>query len=883
MDTNRIDLFFFRVLSVLLLIFTGTLSINAQNKLTGTIYHDGQPVSYATVTLHADSVPSSAIKGYAITDNEGSFTIQANVKKNDWLIVRYLGYKELKKQITDISKTFHLKIEENIQALNEVTVKANYSGIRFSKDTVLLDTKHYTIGTEENIGEVLKKIPGIEVNETGKVSYVGKNVRKVLIDGKDVLSANNNLAINNLPANLMESAEILMNYTGNSITNTFKKDETLALNIKTSKKKKVNGYIQGAGGYKNKYQAKSNLLYIGEKGSISAILSANNRGDAVFSIEDYIGNIVGIDNLLSQKKKTYSLSNEESHMLLPPDNVYEHTNGALAINTTYVPSGMFDFKGNILYNGSFLKAGNHSEDRYFSGNFINKREQHDNDKNHYITIGFQETWKARKNLEVNVSTKFNLGKYGTRQTLENKIIDQSISSNNNKNLLSTQFIQDLNTNTAIGSGIFYSYIHIEASNRKNNYRLLTDSLLLPISYIPAEKEELPYLFLNRTVSRKTDISPEIGYVLPLSKNINLNSSLTYYYSNNKLTYTDEETNADFSKFNKYQAAIRIEKNKDTFRFGLGADFSVNDYRGSISGNIMNIKTFISPKLSMQWLFSPKHSLNISAFYDIKPTEIEYLSRQRRVTGHSEILNGSNITDLLNYETNLSMNYNIFDLYTNTAFFLFASYVKNKNLPKSSISQKEIASTTTYQDKGKQVAYVVKTYLSKGLAFMPVDTKITGSYLRTEYAMILNGIDNQIKVQNLSAIVSFSSRFKSLFNAEAGVEYQYSNNITSNTNVKNTIREWSATGKIHYFHNKVKAYLYGTFLNINNPFFRQHSLDIGFSCEYRMKNLGIKFLGKNLLHLKDMEWIGIYNTPYYTSSSLFKKIPGYLQCSLSYSF
>lgn len=81
MDTNRIDSFFFRVLAVLLLIFTGTLSINAQNKLTGTIYHDGQPVSYATVTLHADSVPSSAIKGYAITDNEGSFTIQANVKK----------------------------------------------------------------------------------------------------------------------------------------------------------------------------------------------------------------------------------------------------------------------------------------------------------------------------------------------------------------------------------------------------------------------------------------------------------------------------------------------------------------------------------------------------------------------------------------------------------------------------------------------------------------------------------------------------------------------------------------------------------------------------------------------------------------------------------
>lgn len=866
---------------VILFIIIGTLFVNAQNEIRGTLSNKNKPIPYATVTLNTDSIASS-IKGFSITNSNGNFTIKEKALKSDWIIIRCLGYKEFKKQITELSEPLNLQLEEDVLSIDEVTVKANYSGIKFSNDTVLLDTKHYANGTEENLGEVLKKIPGLEVNETGKVSYAGKNIGKLLIDGKDLVSSGGNLAINNLSADLMESAEILTNYKSNSITDAFKKDETLALNIKTSGNQKSNGHVECSGGYKNRFQTKSNLLYLGEKGSFSGILSANNVGNAVFSIEDYISNVVGIDNLLNQNKTTHSLSNEESKMLLPPENVYKNTNGALSINTTYKPSNTFNFKGNVIYNGSFIEASNYSEELFFSGNIENKKNERNKDVNHYITANFQENWKAKENFEINVFTQFNLGKYDTKQNLNNNITNNLFLSDNNNDLLSTQLTQEISTNYTLGNGLLYSYVRLNVSNRDNDYRILSDSLLLPINYSLTHEEEYPYMFIANTITRKLNVSPEVGYVFPLFKDVNLNTSLSYEHIHNKLIYLDDKSISESSKWNKYQTNIRLEKNKGLFRFGLGVELSLNNYTGKMF-NKRDTKEIISPELSASLVFSPKHKLSLSAIYDTKPTEIEFLTKNSRVTGYNEMVNSSSLTKWLNNETNISLNYNVFDLFTNTTFFLFANYIDKHNLPKPCISQKNIFSSTTYQNGGKQSVCMIKSYLNKGLSFIPVDANLTCSYSLTEYNMLLNENDNKVKSQHVTTGLNFSSRFKSAYNVELGVNYQYNTTITSNTSIENDIHEWTTTTKFHYSHKNIKASIYGTYVNVDNPFYEQNNFDVGFNFEYKLNKIGIKLSGRNLLHLNNMEWIGIYNTPYYTSTSLYKKIPGSLLCSLSYRF
>lgn len=286
---------------------------------------------------------------------------------------------------------------------------------------------------------------------------------------------------------------------------------------------------------------------------------------------------------------------------------------------------------------------------------------------------------------------------------------------------------------------------------------------------------------------------------------------------------------------------------------------------------------------MQFVFSPKHRLNLQATYDTKPTEIGFLSELQRVTGYNGLSQGSTVTDLFSNEANVSLNYSIFDLYTNTTFFAYASYINKRNLPESCISQEGIANTITYKDGGEQDFCTARLYLNKGLSFIPVDAKFTCSFSQTQYNVALNGSESRIKLQNTGAGLGFTSRFKAAFNAELEAGYNYQNNKTSNTSIKNDMHEWSATGRLHYSQRKINAYIYGTFLNSENSYYNQNTVDLGFSCEYRIKKAGVKISGKNLLHLKDMEWVGIYNTLYYTSTSLYRKIPGNLQLSLSYRF
>ncbi len=875
---------FVKVSVAAVLIAIGVAEASAQNRIRGSVHSKSEPVPYASVTAIADSTSLSAIKGYAITNDKGEFEIDAGIEASDWIVVRCLGYKEAKSKLGDTSRYFKIEMEEDEHLLNEVTVKGNYSGLRFSSDTISIDTKLYASGTEENIGEVLRKVPGMEVSESGKVSYAGRTLQKVLIDGKDILSSNKNLAIKNLPANLMESAEVLMNYKEKSITNDFENDETAALNIKTTGQHALNGSAQLSGGYLNKFQAKSALLQMSGKGSFSAMLSANNTGAGVFSIEEYINSIVGIDNLLSQNKSTYSLSSDEANLLYPPSNVYENTNGVLSLNSTYEASEKFSFKGNAIYNGSFLKASSQSEEQYFSGDVMNLSNEYNDNKNHYLSAGFKESWKPGERFELNASTNFSLSRYLSREVVGNSILGRSMSSDNNNAFTGMQFVQDLSSNLLLGSGILYTYIHFEMANRDGNYDIESDSMLLGISYLPNDDGIYPYLFSNKSLKQTTEVSSEIGYVFPLLGNVNLNASLAYQYSGDRLAYSENEAAAeqDKSRTHKYMASVRLEKNKGLLRFGLGGKFSINDFHESIS-NRSKLKGTASPELSMNLVFTPRHRLNLAASYDTDPVEVHYLSQRRRVTGYDNIVQGSTLSKFFSNEANISMNYSIYDLYTNTTFFVLASYANKSNLPLSSISQDGITSSITYRDGGKREVGMARFYLNKGISFMPVDAKLTGSFSQTNYNVVINDSENRVKGQNLGAGLSFTSRYKSPFNAELEVSYNYRNTSLPGTSVKNDIHEWTTTGRLHYSRDRFKASVYASYLNSESMYYNQSTVDLGFSSEYKIGKVGIRASGENLLHLKDMEWIGVYDSLYYTSTSLYKKIPGNVQLGLSYRF
>lgn len=192
-------------------------------------------------------------------------------------------------------------LHELAEVLDEVTVKRRYSGVVQRGDTVRFDIGHFKTGTETTVADVLRRLPGVEVADNGQVSYGGKAVDRVLLDGKDMFGGSSgNLAVNNLSADLMTGAEMLTDYKEGSLADDYKRQRQLALNIKTSGGRRLTGNASAGGGYREKYEGKAVLIGIGEDFSANVLLSANNTGTPVFTMNDYLQNIYGMDNLLAQ-------------------------------------------------------------------------------------------------------------------------------------------------------------------------------------------------------------------------------------------------------------------------------------------------------------------------------------------------------------------------------------------------------------------------------------------------------------------------------------------------------------------------------------------------------------------------------------------------------
>ena len=159
------------------LLLAGALSFAQTKTVTGTVKDErGEALVGATVVVAGN-------QAYAITDNDGKFRMNVEVTKGNWAVVRCVGFKELRQELDPTKHSYAFVLEEDVKSLKEVKVKGKFFGVSVDGDTVKFNTDYFKDGTEETAGEVLNKIPDMEVSENGDVSYAGKQVDKVLLDG----------------------------------------------------------------------------------------------------------------------------------------------------------------------------------------------------------------------------------------------------------------------------------------------------------------------------------------------------------------------------------------------------------------------------------------------------------------------------------------------------------------------------------------------------------------------------------------------------------------------------------------------------------------------------------------------------------------------------
>lgn len=244
----------------------------------------------ATVQLVASDGKSS----YTSTDLNGNFQFKKLQPGTYTLQVTYVGYKSYKaKQTLSEGQEKRVKIEmsEDAQLLDEVSVQGRATRAEQQGDSLLYNAEAFQVMMGSSAEDLLAKMPGIVV-EGGTIQAQGEQVQKVLVDGKEFFDGDVNLAIKNLPSDVIASIEVFDKKSEQAEFTGFDDGEeikTINIVTKSGFRQGTFGEVSGGYGTDDRYKVNGNLNFFNDDRRISVLGMSNNVNQQNFSQEDLAG------------------------------------------------------------------------------------------------------------------------------------------------------------------------------------------------------------------------------------------------------------------------------------------------------------------------------------------------------------------------------------------------------------------------------------------------------------------------------------------------------------------------------------------------------------------------------------------------------------------
>lgn len=217
------------LLSLLLIFYIAPLF--AQQEISGRVFNSEtrKPVDAATVTLHPKG--SANILTYSMTDKDGAFTLKRALMPDSVTIsVRSMTIETQSKTVKNNVGFVEFLVKEKVTELKEVIVKA--PKIRQLGDTIHYDVASFLDETDRSIGDVLKKLPGVQVLSSGQILYQNKAISKFYVEGLDLLKGKYGVATQNIDAKNVASVQVLENHQPIKALKDMEIPEAAAINLK---------------------------------------------------------------------------------------------------------------------------------------------------------------------------------------------------------------------------------------------------------------------------------------------------------------------------------------------------------------------------------------------------------------------------------------------------------------------------------------------------------------------------------------------------------------------------------------------------------------------------------------------------------------------------
>ena len=895
-----------RLLFVLFLLKT-CLSLFSQSVISGRVTeNENEAIEFALVTLK--QLSDSSVVVYATTDENGRYQLTTTKKGTFFVHVSFLGYSPQIKPV-DLSVDKNLPDLDFVMTpdaitLQEVLVKGRKTGVFFDKDTIRYDPNLFKDGSEVVLGDLLNKLPGIEVDEKGGVKAQGKQVDKLLLNGQDFFQGNTQMATKNLSAGIAESVEVLNNYSEYSILSGFQSHEKTVINVGVNKNKlgKISGNLSAGGGVENTYELRGDLMHLNSTWMASIIGSANNSGNESFSIEDYIRLQGGVNEFIGNQgqQNTITLSEEEQKLLLTNNNVYERNSGLAGMNFSYQTNRSFKINSYLLYNENKEFAEERNKYTYLlpeQGQYETFNNLNINNRNKLFSGFVKMNYQPSPLWNVEYKGQFStIGLYENTDAT-NRLMEQQVHAIGHTGAIPIGTKQHVAVMKSFNKHLFISEASFSYDDKPFSYEMQSDSLLLPI---PLTLYNDYYYGRQDTKQRNTLINVNFAFFYKINDSYFLRTGVSSsmnkqaYYSEISGINTgkevsllpDENLRNDYSlQMNDYNINLNLTKNKGLFRFKAGVLAHVYDFMATKILMLSNRKVVkLNPVIEMSLYFSDKHVLSFSGYKSNHLLPAEAFLQGMVFDDYQSYRHNSRVDRWYGEKYNLNLVYRLFNTYYNTMIILFGGYTRSNNF-----------TTINYFNDGLLTeGYPIlsipaenryaRLYASKGLGAIPWTLKLTGGYNENSFYNQSANKDNIIKVRNTTGKFQIVTNYRQVLNMECKAELELIDNSSSLSLIKTqTIQRYSGKLKFnfskrfwanveleHVINQSLSTNLYQWYLNALICYKLNDKMDINLS-------------GKNMLHLNNQDWALVSYNGIYIAERNFRQIPGNLLLKLNYRF
>jgi hypothetical protein len=787
-----------------LLLATTTFSQSYPFKITGKINSEKEKTPIEAATIHLERVKDSSVVSYTISNDKGIFSLEGKSFHKDLkLFISYVGMNSYTKSITlGKESNFDLgliNLEEESNLLNEIVIKSR-APITIKKDTLEFNVKSFKTKKDANVEDLLKKLPGVEVDEEGKITVNGKPVNKILVNGKPFFGNDPSITTKNLTKEIIEKVQITDTKSKSEAFAGEKGDannKTINLTIKKENNKGWFGRVSAGAGTNKRFEGATMVNRFDNNQRFSVLASTNNINSPGFSFGEIQKMFGGGGSIWMSGNGSFSVNGRR----------FGGGSGIVRSKTagaTYADEygkGL-DINANYFYSGS--NSNNESKSnkeytlsdkrKYFS-NSTSKSE----DENHNHSVNTEFDIEIDSTFLINIQPSFVFNKREGSNSIQEASLDE-------KNTLTNSYISN-------------SYAKSEANNFKNTIDI-TKKLGNKGAFIKAsitnQIDKSNTEEVNKSTIEEFGTTPKItsrDQKSTISNNLNgFNTLITYRFPlvskkiflDAKYGYqsNERENKEDTYDFNN------ISQEYADFNQGLSSDFTYNDiaktpaleliyktkkWRFNFETGLVN-RTLenndkLRPSLSLKKQFNNlaldagfryRFDSKASVYFDYRLTNrtpgISQIQPFENVNNPSNIITGNpELKPTQNHRAYINFNKYNWQAGTGMFFYISGSIFKNQIISKTEVDAKFIRNSTYVNNDGGYDLWGGGSYSKKIKldSITSIKLKLGGNISAFKNFNIINNIKEGAQTTSLRPNVGVTLDWNKLISIETRYDISFS--------------------------------------------------------------------------------------------------------------